>query len=81
MSEILVLYFIPGGTIAEMANIVAHGVESVDGMQARVHTVTKLSAGNRPSENKLPDQGPNYATEDEHKLSIALGKRVARTAD
>ena len=65
MPEILVLYYSPGGTIAEMANIVAHGVESVDGMQARVRTVPKVSANNEQSENTVPEQGPMYATIDD----------------
>ena len=44
MSDILVLYYSPGGTIAEMANIIARGVEQVDGMQARVRTVPGVAA-------------------------------------
>jgi NAD(P)H dehydrogenase (quinone) len=43
MSEILVLYYSPGGTIAEMANVIARGVEQVDGMQARVRTVPAVA--------------------------------------
>lgn len=39
MAEILLLYYSPGGTIAEMANVIARGVEQVEGMQARVRTV------------------------------------------
>lgn len=65
MSEILVLYFSPGGTIAEMANVVAHGVESVDGMQARVRTVPPVSTNIEQSEKPIPEQGPMYATTDD----------------
>lgn len=65
MSEILVLYFSPGGTIAEMANVMAHGVESVDGMQARVRTVPNVSANNEQSEKPVPEHGPVYATTDD----------------
>jgi NAD(P)H dehydrogenase (quinone) len=35
----LLLYYSPGGTIAEMANVIARGVEQVEGVQARVRTV------------------------------------------
>ena len=65
MSEILVLYYSPGGTTAEMANIVAHGIESVDGMQARVRTVPTVSANNKQTDNEVPEQGPLYATNDD----------------
>lgn len=65
MSEILVLYYSPGGTIAEMANIVAHGVESIDGMQARVRTVPRISPNNEQTESEIPEQGPLYATTDD----------------
>lgn len=44
MSEILVLYYSPGGTIAEMANVIARGVAQVDGMQARVRTVSAVTS-------------------------------------
>lgn len=43
MAEILILYYSPGGTIAEMANVIARGVEQVTGMQARVRTVPAVA--------------------------------------
>jgi NAD(P)H dehydrogenase (quinone) len=46
MAEILVLYYSPGGTIAEMANVIARGVEQVAGMQARVRTVPAVAPAN-----------------------------------
>ena len=62
MPEILVLYYSPGGTIAEMANVVAHGVESVEGLQARVRTVPNVSPNNQQTEDDVPKKGPLYAT-------------------
>jgi len=62
MAEILVLYYSPGGTIAEMANIIAHGVEEVDGMEARIRTVPSVSANTEQTENTIPESGPLYAT-------------------
>ena len=41
--EVLVLYYSPGGTTAEMANVIARGVEEVDGVQARIRTVPNVS--------------------------------------
>jgi len=65
MSEILVLYYSPGGTTAEMANVIARGVEEIDGMQARVRTVPNVSANIEQSEAEIPDSGPLYATLDD----------------
>jgi len=62
MSEILVLYYSPGGTIAEMANVIAHGIEEVEGMEARIRTVPAVSANTEKTESAIPDSGPLYAT-------------------
>ena len=62
MSEILVLYYSPGGTTAEMANLIARGIEEVEGMQARIRTVPSVSANTEQSEESIPENGPLYAT-------------------
>ena len=41
--EVLILYYSPGGTTAEMANVIARGVEEIDGVQARIRTVPDVS--------------------------------------
>ena len=63
--EILVLYYSPGGTTAEMANIIARGVEEVAGMQARVRTVPNVSPTTEQSETAIPEDGPLYASTDD----------------
>ncbi len=63
--EILVLYYSPGGTTAEMANIIARGVEEIDGMQARVRTVPTVSPDTEQSAPSIPDSGPLYASNDD----------------
>jgi NAD(P)H dehydrogenase (quinone) len=65
MSEVLVLYYSPGGTTAEMANVIAHGIEEVDGMQARIRTVPQVSANTEQTEATIPEKGPLYATADD----------------
>jgi len=62
MAEVLVLYYSQGGTTAEMANIIARGVEQVEGMQARVRTVPHISAVNEATEAQIPDDGAPYAS-------------------
>jgi NAD(P)H dehydrogenase (quinone) len=62
VAEVLVLYYSLHGNVARMAHLVARGVEEVDGMQARVRTVPKVSAVCEASEEEVPAEGPPYAT-------------------
>ena len=72
MSEILVLYYSQGGSTAEMAQTIAHGVEEVTGMQARVRTVPNVSSVCEATENSIPDAGAPYATLDDLKECAGL---------
>jgi len=63
--EILVLYYSPGGTTAEMATIIARGIEEVDGMQARIRTVPAVSSVSEQTSPEIPEDGPLYATIDD----------------
>ena len=63
--EVLVLYFSPGGTTAEMATIIARGIEEVDGVQARIRTVPAVSPVNEQSASDIPEDGPLYASMDD----------------
>src|ERR1044071_415796 len=60
--EILILYYSRDGSVAQMARRVAPGVESVQGMPARLRTVPPLAS--RVESTRLPevpDEGPPYA--------------------
>ncbi len=63
--EILILYYSPGGSTAEMANIIARGVEEIEGLRARVRTVPNVSPVCEQSADAIPEQGPLYATTDD----------------
>ncbi len=63
--EVLVLYYSPGGTTAEMAAIIARGIEEVDDMQARIRTVPAVSPVNEQTSPDIPEDGPLYATMDD----------------
>lgn len=63
--EILVLYYSPGGTTAEMANIIARGIEEIDGMQARVRTVPNVTPTTTQTDPDIPENGPLYASTDD----------------
>lgn len=62
MAEVLVLYYSPGGTTAEMANVIAHGIEQVEGMRARIRTVPPVSTVNEQPGSDIPDSGPLFAS-------------------
>jgi NAD(P)H dehydrogenase (quinone) len=75
MAEVLVLYYSVHGSVARMARFVARGIEEVDGMQARLRTVAKVSTVCEASESEVPADGPPYVTrEDLHQCAaLALG--------
>jgi NAD(P)H dehydrogenase (quinone) len=72
MADILILYYSQGGTTAEMANTIAHGVETIAGIQARIRTVPAVSSVCENTENNVPDQGAPYATLDDLKECVGL---------
>ncbi|HMV52273.1 MAG TPA: NAD(P)H:quinone oxidoreductase [Rhodocyclaceae bacterium] len=60
MADILVLYYSHRGAVKQLAQLVARGIEQVDGMRARVRTVPKVSAVCEATEPDLPDSGAPY---------------------
>lgn len=50
MTDVLVLYFSRGGATAQLARMVARGVEEVGGMQARLRTVPALHGPQQASD-------------------------------
>jgi len=62
MAEILVLYYSRNGATEALAREVCNGVDSVDGMAARLRTVPRVSAETEAVEDTVPDSGPPYAS-------------------
>jgi NAD(P)H dehydrogenase (quinone) len=75
MSEILVLYYSRHGAVRDMARWVAHGVERVAGMSARLRTVPKVSTVAEAVEPAVPDAGAPYCelADLEQCTGLALG--------
>ena len=75
MSDILVLYYSRYGSVAQMAQLVARGIEEVAGMTARIRTVPAVSAVCEATEDTIPAEGPPYVTIDDLKecTGLALG--------
>ncbi len=75
MKKILVLYYSRYGATAQMANLIARGVEEVEGMEAVIRTVPSVSANCEATESDIPTDGPPYVTHDdlEDCAGLALG--------
>lgn len=75
MSDILILYYSRYGATAELAQLIARGVEQVPGMQARLRTVPAVSAVCEATEDTIPVSGAPYVTHDDLKAcaGLALG--------
>jgi len=67
MANILVLYYSHHGATAEMAHLIARGVEKVDGVEASIRTVPTVSTVCEAVEDEIPDSGALYATLDDLK--------------
>jgi NAD(P)H dehydrogenase (quinone) len=75
MPEVLVLYYSRGGSVAALARQIARGVESVEGMTARLRTVPPVATTTVEASPPVPDEGAPYVTR--HDLAecaaVALG--------
>jgi len=60
MAEILVLYYSATGSLRTLAQALARGVDSVEGMQARVRTVPKVAPVVERLEPAVPPHGAPY---------------------
>jgi NAD(P)H dehydrogenase (quinone) len=75
MVKILILYYSRDGSTAEMAYLIARGVESVKGTEAVLRTVPEVSAVCEKTASTIPVEGAIYATLDDLKEcdGLALG--------
>ncbi|NOR52312.1 MAG: NAD(P)H:quinone oxidoreductase [Gammaproteobacteria bacterium] len=73
--EVLVLYYSRHGSTADLAKLIARGVEEIEGVQARIRTVPEVSTVCEAIEETIPDEGAPYATLDDLRdcSGLALG--------
>ncbi len=73
--EILVLYYSRHGGTAELARQVARGIESVEGVTARLRTVPPVTTVVDEAEPAVPAEGPPYASHEDLRscAGLALG--------
>jgi len=62
MTEILILYYSRWGATSELANLIARGVEEVEGAVAKLRTVPEISPVCAATEDSIPDSGAPYAS-------------------
>lgn len=75
MSEILVLYYSRGGSVAGLARQIARGIGQVPGMQARLRTVPPVAPVIDTAAPPVPESGAPYATRQDldECVGLALG--------
>src|SRR5690349_7809583 len=60
MAEVLVLYYSATGSVRQLAQSVARGIESVPVMRARVRTVPKVAPVTETAAPAIPPEGAPY---------------------
>lgn len=75
MADVLVLYYSATGAVRSLAQAVARGIDSVDGMHARVRTVPKVAPVIETAAPAVPPEGAPYVERRdlEECAGIALG--------
>lgn len=78
MKEILVLYYSSNGSTTKLANLIARGINSVDGATARIRTVPPISTVCEKTKPPVPDSGAPYATylDLQECIGLAMGSPV-----
>lgn len=74
-TTLLVLYYSRHGSTRALAELIAHGIESVSGCEARLRTVPSVSTVIEASEPSIPTDGAPYVELDDLKEcdGLALG--------
>ena len=75
MADILVLFYSSKGSVRALAEGVARGIETVEGMRARVRTVPRVSPVTEVAAPAVPPSGPPYVEprDLEECAALALG--------
>ncbi len=60
MTEILVLYYSRGGSVARLARHIARGIGEVEGVGARIRTVPPVAAVTQTAAPPVPEDGAPY---------------------
>lgn len=72
MQDILVLYYSQNGAVKQLAQIIAHGIDSVPGAQARIRTVPKVASVTQTAAPPVPENGAPYVELEDLQQCIGL---------
>lgn len=72
MNTILVLYYSRHGSVARMAQQIAHGIESIHNCEAKIRCVAEVSPVIEKTATEVPASGPPYATPEDLKNCAGL---------
>jgi len=72
LHDILVLYYSRRGATRRMSHLIAHGIESVTGVRARIRTVPAVSPVSEAVAPAVPDDGAPYARVEDLTACIGL---------
>ncbi|HKR75561.1 MAG TPA: NAD(P)H:quinone oxidoreductase [Rhodanobacter sp.] len=62
MNDILVLYYSRSGHTAQLARLIARGIEEIPGMRARLRQVPPVAPVTETAQPPVPDEGAPYVT-------------------
>ena len=65
MPEILILYYSRNGKVAQLARLIARGVEEVSGMRARLRCVPPVAPVTEATQPPVPDEGAPYVSRED----------------
>ena len=63
-TNVLIIYYSRDGATAQMARLIARGVDGVDGVEAKLRTVPPISPAGK-TDDAVPASGPPYASLDD----------------
>lgn len=72
MSEVLVLYYSRTGKVAQLARLIARGIEEVPGMNARLRSVPPVAAVTENAQPPVPDEGAPYVSAEDLQTCAGL---------
>lgn len=84
MPYLLILYYSRHGSLAQLAEAIASGVDEVSGIESRLRTVPAVRADHEVTGSDIPDDGPLYCTLDDlagcHGLALGSPGRFGNMA-
>lgn len=72
MPDVLVLYYSRHGKVAQLARLIARGIEEVPAMRARLRCVPPVAPVTETAQPPVPDEGAPYVSREDLKECVGL---------